>query len=113
MLYTKEVPPLTKRLTPNRAYSELSPKMKVALRILEHNELEQEDTHFSELVDDMQSVVSRKTIHEALDSLIDQGTLSSEWIQKNDNRWVRGYKPASEGMKRLLRRAYYATHDDV
>jgi DNA-binding PadR family transcriptional regulator len=112
-MHQKDVPPLSKRLKPNKAYHELSPKMKVALKILEYSDIENKDIHFSKLVQDMQNIVSRKTIHEALDSLIDQGTVNSEWIKSDENRWVRGYRPATEGQKRLLRRAYYATHDDV
>lgn len=112
-MYTKEVPPLSKRLKPNKAYNELTPRMKVALKILEYNDTENEEIYFSKLVDDMEKIVSRKTIHEALDALIDQGALNSEWTQNAEKRWVRGYKPASEGQKRLMRRAYYATHDDV
>jgi DNA-binding PadR family transcriptional regulator len=112
-MYTKEIPQLTKRLKPNKAYNELTPKMKVALRILESSDIENEDINFSKLVEDMETEVSRITIHEALDSLIDQGTVTSEWIKNKENRWIRGYRPASEGQRRLLRRAYYATHDDV
>ena len=114
MMYTKEIPQISKRLKPNKAYAELTPRMKVALEILEFNDIEKDkEIYFSKLVDDMEKIVSRQTIHEALDALIDQGLVSSEWTQNVDKRWVRGYKPASEGQKRLLRRAYYATHDDV
>ena len=112
-MYTKEIPQLTKRLKPNKAYNDLTPRMKVALKILEYSDIESKDINFSRLVEDMETIVSRITIHDALDSLIDQGTVSSEWIKNDENRWIRGYHPASEGQKRLLRRAYYATHDDV
>jgi len=106
-----EVPELVKRLKPNKAYEELSPKMKVGLQILEYSDIDHKDVYFSKLVGDMKNV-SRQTIHQSLDSLIDQGTISSKWDKNEKQRWVRGYKPASEGQKRLLRRTYYATHDE-
>jgi DNA-binding PadR family transcriptional regulator len=110
---TLEIPSLKRRLKPNQSYKELSPKMKVALRILEYTDLERKEVYFSKLVRDMETIVSRKTIHQSLDSLIDQGTIRSEWTKNTDDRWVRGYTPASEGQKRMLRRTYYATHDDT
>jgi len=110
---TLEIPPLEKRSKPNQSYNELSPKMKVALRILEYADIEKKEVHFSQLVRDMEKIVSRKTIHQALDSLIDQGTIRSDWTRSTEDRWVRGYMPASEGQKRMLRRTYYATHDEV
>lgn len=112
-MYISEPPPLKKRLTPNRAYDELRPKMKVVLKILEHSDIRGEDAYFSELVKEMKNIVSRKTIHQALDGLIDQGTIRSAWTKNAQDRWIRGYKPASEGQRRLLRRTYYATHDDI
>lgn len=108
-----ETPTLQKRLKPNQSYNELSPKMKVALKILEYTEVDKEEVYFSKLVKDMENIVSRKTIHQALDSLIDQGTIRSDWTRSIEDRWVRGYTPASEGQKRMLRRTYYATHDDI
>jgi DNA-binding PadR family transcriptional regulator len=107
----QEPSPLRARLKPNQVYEGLNPKMKVALKILEHDELADEPAHFSGLVKEMQGVVSRATIHEALDSLLDQGIISAEWIETLKGRWARGYRSASEGQKRMLRRAYYATHD--
>ena len=112
-MYSLEPPALKKRLKPNHAYNELRPKMKVALKILEHSDVDQENIYFSKLVKELKGIVSRKTIHQALDSLVDQGTISSSWMKNPKNRWVRGYRPASEGQRRLLRRTYYATHDDV
>ena len=112
-MYTPEPPRIKNRLKPNRAYDELRPKMKVALKILEHSDIEEKHTYFSKMVKEMENIVSRKTIHQALDALVDQGTIRSEWTKNAKNRWVRGYRPASEGQRRLLRRTYYATHDDT
>jgi DNA-binding PadR family transcriptional regulator len=87
--------------------------MKVGLKILEHSDIDQNDAYFSKLVKELRVEVSRQTIHQSLDSLIDQGTISSRWTKNEEDRWVRGYRPASEGQKRLLRRTYYATHDEA
>ena len=87
--------------------------MKVAFKILEYADIEGKEVHFSKIVREMKGIVSRKTIHQALDSLIDQGTIRSGWIKSAEDRWVRGYSPASEGQRRMLRRFYYVTHDDI
>jgi predicted ArsR family transcriptional regulator len=85
--------------------------MKVGLRILEHDDVDDDYAYFSELIEELKGIVSRVTIHEALDNLIDQGAVRSQWVQTQEGRWVRGYRAASESQRRLLRRAYLATHD--
>jgi len=110
-MYNSEPPELERRLIPNETYDALNPRMKVAIKILEYNDVDHRVAYFSRLVKDLEKEVSRTTIHQALDSLIDQGAVRSEWVEIKPGRWVRGYKPASEGQRKMLRRAYFATHD--
>ncbi len=111
-MFEFEPPKLSSKLKPNDVYKELSPKMKVALNVLETNDVDKTSEHFSKLVNDMEGIVSRMTIHEALDSLLDQGTLKASWLQTPEKHWIRGYKVGSEGQNKMLRRLYYSTHKE-
>jgi len=107
---TEEIPRLEKRLSPNAVYDELTPKMKVALAILEFNDVDNKNAYFSGLVRELVKKVSRATIHKSLDPLLDQGAIRAEWVQIEKGHWVRGYWSASETQKKMLRRTYYASH---
>lgn len=82
-------------IAPNsRKWDTLSKELKVAVTIQKLNELNdpKELPYFSNIAryiskfDDM----SKTTIHNALDHLIDLGTINAEWTQV-DSRWVRRF----------------------
>jgi len=104
-------PPLQKRGKPNSVYRSLRPKLRVALKILEYNDIDSKSVHFSQLVRDLKGQASRISINEALDSLIDQGTVHSEWEQSASGHWVRAYRIAGEQTRKQLRALYRASND--
>jgi len=103
--------PIEKQGRPNKIYEELKPPAKVALRILEYNDIKAQDVNFSILCKDLEGKISRVSIHDALDTLIDQGSLHSGWQKNERKHWIRGYHIAGEEQKRQLRGLYRATHD--
>jgi len=103
--------PTERRGQPNEVYKDLKPLLKVALKILEYNDVDGKDVHFSQLCEDLATEVSRVSIHSALDALIDQGSLHSGWQKNEAGHWIRAYHIAGEEQKRQLRILYRATHD--
>ncbi|MCL2135283.1 MAG: hypothetical protein FWH37_07000 [Candidatus Bathyarchaeota archaeon] len=97
---------------PNTMYSELKPSAKVALKILEYNDVLSENTNFTKLCKDLEGKgASRNSVHEALDELTDKGALHAGWQKNEGGHWIRTYNIAGEEQKRLLRSLYRATHD--
>jgi hypothetical protein len=103
--------PIECRGRPNEVYTDLGPPLKVALKILEYNDVDSKDIYFSQLCDDLSGKVSRVSIHSALDALIDQGSLHSGWEKNEKGHWIRAYHIAGEEQKRQLRILYRASHD--
>lgn len=103
--------PIERRGQPNEVYKELKPTLKVALKILEYNDVDVNEIYFSQLCKDLASEVSRVSIHAALDALIDQGSLHSGWKKNNEGHWIRAYHIAGEEQRRQLRILYRAAHN--
>lgn len=103
--------PIERRGQPNEVYPELKPTLKVALKILEYNDVDEMDVHFSQLCEDLTGEVSRVSIHAALDALIDQGSLHSGWHKNERGHWIRAYHIAGEEQRRQLRILYRAAHN--
>lgn len=103
--------PIEQRGRANAVYRDLKAPLKVAMKILEYNDIDKKDVHFSQLCQDLTGDVSRVSIHSALDSLIDQGSLHSGWEKTDDGHWIRAYHIAGEEQKRQLRVLYKAAHD--
>jgi hypothetical protein len=113
---------------PNRFYDGIGISLKIALSVLERGlSIDRSGrlvydpkkfSWFSRMVEDMRSVVSRRTIDENLDSLMDEGFLASvptEMIRVRENgrlKWVHPYSVANE-FRRDLIRLYRITHDKV
>jgi hypothetical protein len=110
----------------NELYIDLSPSQKVALQILEEGlEVQNGRLSYSEekgiswlskLERDLEGEVSRATIDQCLDNLLDRGILShgKEIMQKvkenKDSRWVRAYHIGNEFLDQMIK-LYQATHD--
>jgi len=103
--------PIERRGKPNEVYKDLKPALRVALKILEYNDVDGKDVHFSRLCEDLASEVSRVSIHAALDALIDQGSLHSGWEKNTEGHWIRAYHIAGEEQRRQLRTLYRVAHD--
>ena len=83
--------------------------MKLALKILESNEVDNDYAIMNDLFLEFREV-NHATIYVSIAYLIDQGTLEPRWVQTSGKHLVRGYR-TSEKYRSLLRRAYCATHD--
>jgi hypothetical protein len=103
--------PIDRRGNTNAVYRDLKAPLKVAMKILEYNDVDSKDVHFSQICQDLNGDVSRVSVHSALDALIDQGSLHSGWQKTQDGHWIRAYHISGEEQKRQLRILYKATHD--
>lgn len=103
--------PIERHGRPNEVYKDLKPTLRVALKILEYNDVDGKDVHFSQLCGDLAAEVSRVSIHAALDALIDQGSLHSGWKKNDEGHWIRAYHIAGEEQRRQLRTLYRAAHN--
>ncbi|MCL2477823.1 hypothetical protein [Candidatus Bathycorpusculum sp.] len=104
--------PIEKIGRPNIMYEELRSPVKVALKILEYNDVLLENINFTQLCKDLEGKgASRGSVHEALNELTDRGTLHAGWQKNKDNHWIRTYHITGEEQKRLLRKLYRATHE--
>lgn len=103
--------PIERRGEPNEVYKDLKPTLRVALKILEYNDVDGKDVHFTQLCEALTGEVSRVSIHAALDALIDQGSLHSGWEKTTEGHWIRAYHIAGEEQRRQLRTLYRVAHD--
>jgi hypothetical protein len=108
----------------NEIYTDLSPTLKVALSVLEQGlELKSKKLSYSQekgiswlskLSRDLKDQVSRATIDQSLDHLLDKGILAhgKEIMKKvgNDSKWVRAYHIGNEFIENMLS-LYKATHE--
>ena len=100
---------LTRRKNSERRtslYDMLRPQLKVALKIFEAGD---DGTYFSKLVNDLHGEVSRMTVSEAIDTLLDIGVITGKWtkreiISKDGKRriWVRAYNVSGEHYQTCL-----------
>jgi hypothetical protein len=119
---------LTNKYPKKKVYQTLSPSQKIALRILEKGleintnantkkyDEEKGVSWLSELARDLKGEVSRGTIDQYLDVLLDIGILSpgKEIMQRvkenNEYRWVRAYHIGNEFVDKMID-LYIQTHD--
>ena len=80
-----------------KKWNMLSSEYKVAVKIYELTNLDQETAYYSKIVNILDGNPSKVTISKALDNLLDVGFVKADWKKdKNTRKWVRSFTIAGE-----------------